>query len=109
RKTSKRQRSRPHQGPLSSPITTQRAIFLQGEIDVNLFQLLAPQILRLKEESSSPITVFIDSFGGSPMYATRILGLLRAVICDGKRAKIITVATGDAASAAADFLTQGDY
>ena len=43
------------------------------------------------------------------MYASRILGLLRAVSGDGERADIITVATGEACSAAADFLAQGDY
>jgi ATP-dependent protease ClpP protease subunit len=93
----------------SLSLATERAIFLQGIIDENLFRSLTPQILKLKEDISRPITIFIDSPGGSPVHASRILGLLRTVDYNGNRPELVTVATGDAASAAADFLTQGDY
>lgn len=101
--------SGPSRGTTLISLSTKRAIFLQGEIDDNLFCSLTPQILRLKEESSRPITVFIDSRGGSPGHANRILGLLRTVDDRGEKPQIITVATGYACSAAADFLAQGDY
>jgi ATP-dependent protease ClpP protease subunit len=105
----KRKRHSRHTGisgnGLPSPINTRRAIFLQGDIDENLFHSVAPEILRLKAQSSEPITIFIDSRGGDPAYARRILGLLRGP----QRSDIVTVAIGYACSAAADLLTQGDY
>jgi ATP-dependent protease ClpP protease subunit len=96
-------------GTSSRPLATERALFLQGTIDEDLFRSLTPQILKLKEDVSRPITVFIDSPGGDPVQASRILGLLRAVDSNGNRPDLVTVAIGDAASAAADFLAQGDY
>src|SRR6185295_18969919 len=99
----------PSRGTASSPFSTERAIYVQGDIDEKLFHALTPQILRLKEDTSRPITVFIDSPGGSILIAARLLSLLRAVVHGRDCPEIVTVATGDACSAAAAILAQGDY
>jgi len=108
RKTSRKKAGRSSTDP-SNLFTTKRSIYVKGEIDESLFQTLAPQILRLTERSSQPITLLIDSRGGSIEYAARILGLLRAPVHGRPRPHIITVAIGDACSAAADILSEGDY
>ena len=43
----------------SNSVNIERGIFLQGELDQNLFRSLTPQILGFKETSSHPITVLI--------------------------------------------------
>jgi ATP-dependent protease ClpP protease subunit len=86
-----------------------RSIFLTGEINQALVDLLTPQILRLQHDSKDPITVYIDSPGGSTYHARLIQRLLTNVDQDGRRCSIITVVTGLAASAAADILAAGHY
>lgn len=64
----------------------------------------------LQSQSRAPISVYIDSPGGSPSSAEALLRLLRlpdqdqSAPCD-----IITAVTTRAASAAADLLSSGDY
>lgn len=86
-----------------------RAIFVSGEINSDLAAKLTPQILTLRNSSQDPITVYIDSEGGSVSAAAIIIGLLKTPGFNGEACPIITVATGSAASAAADMLTLGDY
>ena len=88
---------------------SKRCIYLTGKINQDLVDELTPTIIGLRHESSEPITVFIDSLGGLIAQARLIMDLLRAPTQDGSRCKIITVATGTAGSAAADFLVWGDY
>lgn len=86
-----------------------RAIFLTGFIGQELVNSLTPQILKLRHAGTDPITVFIDSPGGHPALGTSILRLLEARDADGHSPSIVTVVTGEASSAAADFLAAGAY
>jgi ATP-dependent protease ClpP protease subunit len=66
--------------------------------------------LDLQAESRDPITVYIDSEGGSIHYADRLVDLLRAPGQDGEApCRLIAVATALAASAAANLLSSADY
>ena len=80
-----------------------------GTIDQQMVDRLTPQIVALQFASREPISVFIESPGGDVGCAEKIFSLLRAGDESGERCQIITVATGLAASAAADILTFGDY
>ena len=87
-----------------------RAIFVHGQIDLNLVYNLAPAILRFQHESRDPITVYINSPGGITLYSEQLTQLLNATNQDNAiSCRIITVASGMAASAAADLLCAGDY
>jgi ATP-dependent protease ClpP protease subunit len=86
-----------------------RAIFLDGPIDAALAKALTPKIIKLRAESSEPITVYLDSPGGYIHYANNLLELLKSPNQDGQTCRLITVALSHADSAAADFLCQGNY
>jgi ATP-dependent protease ClpP protease subunit len=86
-----------------------RSIFIAGAIDLELVRKLTPEILRLREEGTGPITVYIDSPGGIVFCANTLIDLLRSRNQNGTGCSIITVATGMAASAAADILAAGNY
>lgn len=87
-----------------------RSISLNGEINQDLVYRLTPSIIRLQHESRDPITVYIDSPGGSVASASSILRLLRTPALDTSLpSRVITVVTSLAASAAAILLTSGDY
>ena len=87
-----------------------RAIEVFGEINDDLVMRLTPQIRKLRyDEPTSPITVYIDSPGGSVNSYERLEGLLFHPDQSGDRCRIITVVTAMAASAAARLLTRGDY
>ena len=86
-----------------------RSIFIDAVINQDLVRALTPTILRLKKASSEPITVYIDSVGGNTRQADTLQNLLRAENADEETCEIITVVTGIAASAAADFLASGNY
>lgn len=87
----------------------ERSIFVHGEIGQDTTQKLTPSIISLQHKCSEPITVFIDSPGGSVHSMFALLRLLKTKNQDGASCRIITVATGQAASAAADLLSAGDY
>jgi hypothetical protein len=71
---------------------------------------LTPSIVRLQNANRDPITVYIDSRGGSVLSAELVLRLLTASNQNGDPpCRIITVVTNRAASAAADLLSSGDY
>jgi ATP-dependent protease ClpP protease subunit len=87
-----------------------RAVYVTGVIDHDLVSKITPEILRLESESREPITVFIDSPGGSVLSMETILRLLRLSDQNGSDpCHIITAVTTRAASAAADLLSSGDY
>jgi uncharacterized protein YpiB (UPF0302 family) len=90
-------------------INYERAIFIQGELDDSLVSNVTPRILDLRKNSRSPITLFIDSPGGSIGSAEIIRGLLTTPDQMGRTCWINTVVTGQACSAAADLLASGDY
>lgn len=86
-----------------------RAIHIDTSIDDTLLKTLTPIILKLKQESTDPITIGIDSPGGSIPAMQALLGLLQAPDQDGNRTEIYTVSTNRAYSAAASLLAFGDY
>jgi ATP-dependent protease ClpP protease subunit len=87
-----------------------RAIWVQGRLDDSLLTRLIPQIVTFVQQNRSPITVFIDSRGGNPYVALTILTLLKwPDPRDNSRCRVITVAQGRAASAAAQLLAGGDF
>jgi hypothetical protein len=87
----------------------ERAVYVTGRIDQDLLTRLTPDINRLRLGSLDPITLYIDSQGGSSFYAEHIRQLIKAPHPDGGSCRVITVVTGTAASAAADMLALGDY
>lgn len=86
-----------------------RSINVFGTLTDTLVNGVAPEVLRLRSQSNDPITVFINSNGGSTRALEILEGLLRAPNADGKFCRIITVALGNAGSAAATLLASGDY
>ena len=86
-----------------------RSIHVDAAIDSDLVQKLTPAILRLRQTSPEPITVGIDSPGGSLASLDVLLGLLTGSDQDGNAGQIITVATNRAYSAAANLLAFGTY
>lgn len=87
-----------------------RSIFLSETINQSTLDRLTPVILRLQADGRGPLTLFIDSPGGSVASAGTLSSLLGASDQDGNGAcRLITVATGMAASAASDLLMAGDY
>jgi ATP-dependent protease ClpP protease subunit len=86
-----------------------RSLFLLGKITQETAHALSPRIKELRAASGDPITLYIDSSGGSSAIAEGIRFLIKAPDQDGRRCRLITVAIGTAASAAADLLALGDY
>jgi len=86
-----------------------RAVYVVGEINEDLVQRLTSQITSLRFTSSEPITVYIDSRGGSIRSALHLQNLLRTPSQDRETHWIICVATTQAKSAAAILLATGDY
>jgi ATP-dependent protease ClpP protease subunit len=87
-----------------------RSIFVFGDINDSLVSKLGQQILTLRASGDvSPITVYINSLGGSIRCMEYIYGLLSTKDLGGKGPRIITVAVGNCASAAASLLSLGDY
>jgi ATP-dependent protease ClpP protease subunit len=87
-----------------------RSIFVSGQINQDLVYSLTPSIIRLQHENRSPITVYIDSPGGSILAAGSILRLLKSPARDSSSpCRLITVVTSLAASSAAILLAAGDY
>ncbi len=86
-----------------------RAIYITGEINQEMVDRLTPELLGLLRSSEMPLTVYIDSQGGSIYHARLLRRLLNSPSQDGKRCPVITVVTGMAASSAADLLAAGTY
>lgn len=86
-----------------------RGIFLSGVISQETLDRCTPLIFKLQVNSSSPITLYIDSPGGNTYHADVIQGLIKAKLQGQEAVRLITIATGTAASAAADLLISGDY
>lgn len=86
-----------------------RAIYIDEVIDEALFKKLSKQILEFRLESSDPITVYLDSTGGSVYYSKQIWNLLKAPRRDKSICDIYTVVHSSCGSAASDLLFHGDY
>ena len=103
-------------GPISSSPSVEhrpdpsRGIFLCGEITAELVYRLAPRIAELLHASREPVTLYIDSPGGSTFLVSQLLNLVRAPSQDTSRpCKLITVTNANAQSAGAILLSAGDY
>jgi len=87
-----------------------RSVTISGDIDDALVARLLPEIVRLQSVSRKPITVYINSPGGDTECAKMLLEALRASDQDrSEPCRLITVALGEASSAASDILMAGDY
>ena len=86
-----------------------RAIFIDEPLTDSLVRRLTPSILKYRQESANPITVGIDSPGGSLAALDTLLGLLTGPAQNRNRGNIVTVTTNRAYSAAANLLAFGDY
>jgi ATP-dependent protease ClpP protease subunit len=71
--------------PIKYALNWDRSIHINEKLDDALVKHLTPEILRLKQRSSAPITVAIDSFGGSIASLESLIGLLKAPDQDGNR------------------------
>jgi len=90
-------------------INWDRCVYVDDEIDEELVKRLTPQILSFRQSSADPITVAINSPGGSLASMDTLLGLLTGPNQDRVSGSIITVVTNKAYSAAANLLAFGDY
>lgn len=88
---------------------TNRSICVFGELTDELVSKLAPEILHLRSLGDAPITIFINSNGGGVRCVEYLRDLLCSGTASGKRPRIITVAIGNAGSAAATLFALGDY
>lgn len=86
-----------------------RGIYVIGELNDDLLGKVIPQIVALRQTQEAPITVYISSPGGSMRTLDVLSGALQCGDMDGEYCDTITVAIGDAASAAAILLTLGGY
>ena len=86
-----------------------RSIRVFSELNDEIVSNVVTQIIELRKSASEPITIYINSPGGSVRGLEIIWGCLKAADADEKVARIITVAIGDAGSAAANLLGLGDY
>ena len=86
-----------------------RAVYVIGDFDDSLLAKVIPEINRLRFERTDPITVFINSVGGYIRSLEVLAGCLWDEDLELHQCRIITVATGDAASSAATLLSLGDY
>jgi len=87
-----------------------RSVEVFGDFNDDLASRLASEVSRLKAENSTQsITVYINSLGGGIRELEIIDGILRSSDLDGNSCLYLTVAIGNAASAAANLLTFGFY
>lgn len=91
------------------PVVSDRSIYLNKSIDLDLYNSVFPKICELRETSGEPIYIYIDSRGGIVSYAEKLHELLRAPRHDGSSCQIVTIVPQLAASAAADLAILGDY
>ena len=86
-----------------------RSIRVIGEINGQMVASLTPEILNLRQKSNEPITVFIDSPGGSITQTKTLMRLLKHPDQQGQRPWVNTFVIGEASSGAAELLSVGNY
>jgi len=94
---------------LSVTANWERSIFIDSEINDELVRGLIPRILHLRQVSNDPITIGINSLGGSLNSLNTLISLLTEASQTAGECNIITVVTYRAYSAAANFLSLGNY
>lgn len=98
----------PKQDP-SYRANPERGVYVTEPLTQALVAKISPRIIELRKVVAEPISVFINSPGGDIRVLDILDGLLRSRDADGRRNRVITVALGDANSAAATLLALGDY
>jgi ATP-dependent protease ClpP protease subunit len=86
-----------------------RSVEVFGDFTDELASRLLSQIAALQTQGDGPITVYINSDGGSVRVLDILSGLLGAASIERKPAHFVTVAVGNAASAGANLLAFGYY
>jgi ATP-dependent protease ClpP protease subunit len=69
----------------------QRAIWVEGRLDEALLDRLRPEIFELTTQNREPITVFINSGGGTIEGCEGILSLLRRTTPDDSRVSRLNI------------------
>src|SRR6266480_5704725 len=90
-------------------VNLNRSLRVFGEINAEMVSELTPPILGLQQASSDPITLLIDSLGGSIQAADVLAGLLKSPTQAGMKTWVNAIVTGHAASAAAHLLATAEY
>jgi len=86
-----------------------RCIRIFGEFTDELAERVLVDFAALRAQGNEPVTVYINSYGGSFRVLEIINGALNGRNQDGRGVRIITVCYATAASAAANMLAFGDY
>lgn len=86
-----------------------RCVYVSQEINEELVRIVTPKILQLRQESKDPITIAIDSPGGSVYLLKTLRGLVQSQDQEGHSCELVTVVTHKAYSAAAMLLASGSY
>lgn len=86
-----------------------RCIHIDEVIDDQYVNSLVQQILDLRQANGKPITLAINSPGGSLSALDALMGLLTGPDQDGQVCEVITVSVRHAYSAAANLLAFGAY
>ncbi len=88
---------------LYSRLLEDRIIFLSGEIDDNLANLIIMQLIYLEgKDSGKDISLYINSPGGSVSAGMAIYDTIKYIKCD-----VVTICVGMAASMGAFLLSSG--
>ncbi len=86
-----------------------RCVTIDTDIDEDLLKRLAEPILRLRQESTRPITVALNSNGGSVAIMEKLIALLTGPDQDGNHGFFVAVVIDHAYSAAATLLARASY
>lgn len=86
-----------------------RSVYVFGDFNDELVAKVLPRVAELRAQNSNPITVYIHSRGGIVRYLDVIYAAITGKDVDGASCRMITVASGDASSAAANLFAFGGY
>ena len=86
-----------------SRLLKDRIVMLQGQVETHMATLIQAQLLFLDSESDEPITMYINSPGGSVIDGMAILDTMNLI-----KSPVHTVCVGMAASMGAFILSQGE-
>ena len=90
-------------GDIMSRLLDDRIIFLSGEIDTAISELVVAQLLYLEsKDSTKDIFLYINSPGGEVTAGLAIHDTMRYINCD-----VVTICIGQAASMGAFLLASG--
>lgn len=91
---------------LISRLLDDRIIMVVGVIEDDLASMICAQLLHLQSKGSEPVSLYINSPGGSITAAFAIYDVMRII---SKSVEIRTICFGQACSAASMLLCAGDF